>query len=460
LHEIELGTLDLVEFGIILDGIYFYKNGTNDENFMSMEKITHSFCKLVVDHYPIVVGHPTINAAGKGVIKVDPDNLCIPDFEEIEIDHPAEMFFETRTNDVEGRNDVVFFNTRKFYQISGIEQLPKASYQRDNSAVIIRVLRFKDSSYSAFTFSLSHVIFDGIGAMAFINHWAEYARNLDSVESGDYKLTNPPLIDRQILTDSFKNVEPLDVPYIRHFKENVPPLPIEFPSNIAPFLINSPDIAVSEEQHLIHFSGRALNQLRDEIVPSHTTNTAIATLMTKNMLLANTKVYNMVPEISYILLAYDCRMRSNIPQQFSGNAAGAAVAPLPSQQIIDGTYSDLASAIKEHGARNESGHTKTIIEVIENELSVMYQAGVSMCNSPLSSYVGMTSVRYMPFYTVDFGYGAPEILAFDYYMKEGMIRALPNKQDGGVDLVFNFRDSHFEELCKFDDIKKYADVIY
>ncbi|KAJ1719465.1 hypothetical protein LPJ53_005779 [Coemansia erecta] len=462
LHEIELSALDLVEFGIFVDGIHFYKNENenDDEDFMSMDKIARSFCKLVVDHYPIVVGHPTINAAGKGVIKVDPDNLCIPDFEEINIEHPAEAFFETRPNDVEGHSDVVFFNTRKFYESSGIQQLPKASYQRDNSAVIIRILRFKDSSYCAFTFSLSHVIFDGIGVMVFINNWAEYACNLESAESGTYKLANPPLADRQILTDSLKDAEPLDVPFIRHFKENAPPLPIELPPNIAPVLMSSPDIAVSEEQHLIHFSGKALNLMRDEIDPSQTTNTAIAALMTKNVLLANVNVYGTAPQISYVALAYDCRIHSGIPQQFSGNAACAAIAPLPSRQIIDGSYKDLAASIKEHGARIEGGHTKTIINVIENELSLMYQAGVSLCNSPLSSYIGISSVRYMPFYTVDFGYGAPKVLAFDYYTKDGMIRTLPNRQDAGVDLVFNFRDPHFEELCKLEDIKKYADVIY
>ncbi|KAJ2784061.1 hypothetical protein GGI15_002382 [Coemansia interrupta] len=455
LHEIELGALDLIEFGIILDSMYFYKNENDDKDFMSMDKISRSFCKLVVDF-----GHPIINAAGKGVIKVDPDNLCIPDFEEVNIEHPAEAFFETRPNDVEGHPDVVFFNTRKFYQTSGIQQFPKASYQQDNSAVIIRVLRFKDSPYSAFTFSLSHVIFDGIGAMLFINHWAEYARNLESAEKGTYKLTNPPLADRQILTESLKDVEPLNVPFISHFKENVSLLPIELPPNIAPVLMKSPDIAVSEEQHLIHFSGKALNQIRDEIDSSQTTNTVIAALMAKNMLLANLKVYGTVPLISYIALAYDCRMRLDIPQQFSGNAACAAIAPLPSQQIIDGSYKDLAAAIKKHGARIESGHTKTTINVIENELALMYQAGASLCNSPLSSYVGMTNLRYMPFDTVDFGYGGPGVLAFDYYMKDGMIRIIPNKQDEGVDLVLNFRDAHFEEMCKLDDIKKYANVIY
>ncbi|KAJ2854656.1 hypothetical protein J3B02_002565, partial [Coemansia erecta] len=451
--EILLSAIDLVNFGIILDGIYFYKNEGNEPDFMSIEKLKLSFCKLVVDHYPIVVGRPTLNKEGQASIKVDPGNLNVPDILELNVSYPAETFFETRPSDIEDNPDVVFFNTRKFYQVSKIKQLPKATYRRDNSAAVIRVIRFKDSSYVAFTFCLPHAIFDGISAIAFINHWAEYARNITDVDAGTYQLTNPPLMDRQIVKNAMEGIDMLEVPFVEYFKKNALPIPIELPENPAGVLISTPDIPANEEQHMIHFSSKTLNRMRNDIDPSHTTNTILAAFIAKNMLLANIEIFGAAPQISFIAIAYDCRLRSDISQQFSGNASPAAIAPIPSQSILDGTYQDLANSFKEYGSKIESGHTKSIIDVLENNMELMYQVGISLCNSPTSSFAGMTNVRYMPFYTIDFGYGKPSVLGFDYFMREGMIRVLPNSQDGGVDLVINFRDEFFEKLCGLEDIK-------
>ncbi|KAJ2601847.1 hypothetical protein GGF40_001100 [Coemansia sp. RSA 1286] len=459
-QDIALSALDLANFGIILDGVYFYKNEQSSQDFMSIEKLQHSFCKIVADYYPIVVGLPTIDQEGNALIKVDPANLCIPDIQEMTIQHPAEAFFESRPSDIKGNPDVLFFNTRKFYRESGAELMPKANYQKENSGVVIRIIRFKDSPYVAFSFSLSHGIFDGIGAMVFINHWAEYTRNLADVDAGNYKLADPPLNDRQIFHDSLKDVEALKVPYIDYFKENVPPLPFELPENPAAALINIPDIPVCEEQHMLHFSSKTLNRMRNDVDPAHTINTVLAAFIAKNMLLANIEVFGTTPLLTCVAIAYDSRLRSDIPQQYSGNASCISVAPISSQKVLDGTYQDLANELKEHSARNQSGHTKTFLDILENDMKLMFQTSLSLCNTPASSYVGMTNVRYMPFYTIDFGYGKPGILGFDYYMREGMIRVLPNSQDGGVDLVVNFRDEFFEKLCNLEDVKKYADVIY
>ncbi|KAJ1800637.1 hypothetical protein LPJ56_006476 [Coemansia sp. RSA 2599] len=178
------------------------------------------------------------------------------------------------------------------------------------------------------------------------------------------------------------------------------------------------------------------------------------------MLLANTDVFGTAPLMSFIVMAYDSRLRSDIPKQYTGNASCVAIAPIPSQKIIGGTYQDLANSFKEHGSKNESGHTKTILDVLENDTKLLLQTSVFLSNTPMTSFVGMTNVRYMPFYTIDFGYGKPSILGFDYFMREGMARVLPNCQDGGVDVVLNYRDEFFQKLCELDDMKKYADIIY
>ncbi|KAJ1732460.1 hypothetical protein LPJ61_002030, partial [Coemansia biformis] len=52
------------------------------------------------------------------------------------------------------------------------------------------------------------------------------------------------------------------------------------------------------------------------------------------------------------------------------------------------------------------------------------------------------------------------ILSCDHYIREGMLRLFANKQDGGVDVVMNYRDSCFSYLKASADLLKYADVIF
>ncbi|KAJ1660647.1 hypothetical protein GGF38_003900, partial [Coemansia sp. RSA 25] len=148
-QELQLTTLDLAQMGITVDGLYFYKNNDGEEEFMSLDLLRRSFLQLVADHYPMVVGRPAVNSQGQAVMAIDPANLCMPDIAEVHIAHPADTFMTTRpANDAPSSgNPVKFFDVRRFYRDSGVSRLPRATYHKDHSAAIIRVLRFKDNEY-------------------------------------------------------------------------------------------------------------------------------------------------------------------------------------------------------------------------------------------------------------------------------------------------------------------------
>ncbi|KAJ1881720.1 hypothetical protein LPJ66_011273 [Kickxella alabastrina] len=459
-QEIELSILDLAMFRLKVDSIYLYKNELSNPNFMPLDVLAESLCLLIADHYPILVGRPTVNSTGKGIISIDSSNLCLPDIAEIIVDSPVEFFFETCPNDSEDKSDIQFFNTRKFHRNSGVEHPPHASYHRDHSAVIVRVLRFKDNSCVAISYSMSHCIFDGIGAMAFVNHWGEYARNLEEIKNGKYQLFKPPLNDRQVLNDCFSKVEPLDLPFVSYFKDILPPLPEISPAAIASLMLSTPDLQAIEDLHVLHFSRANLERIRHHVDKDQTINVAFVTLLTKNMVQANIKAFGKVPQATYIMTPYNCRAQSTVPKHFVGNATCPAIAPLSTQSVLDGSYKDLAESIREFCSKTESGHTKANMLLIEHQLSLLFHIFSILCNSPESSYIGMTNLRYMPFYTLDFGYGEPSVLGFDYFQMEGTVRLLPNKQDDGLDLYLTFHDAHFDELCQLEDIKTFANVIY
>ncbi|KAJ2463410.1 hypothetical protein GGI03_003866 [Coemansia sp. RSA 2337] len=461
-QDLELTTLDLAQFGITVDGLYFYKNTCQAEGeFMSFDLLRHSFLQLVVDHYPMIVGRPTVNSQGQAVMSVDPANLCMPDIAEIHVDHPADAFMSMRPNTASKESsNVKFFDIKRFYRESGVSRLPRATYHKDHSAAIIQVLRFKNSDYVGLAYSLSHVLFDGSGMITFMNHWAEYARHLHSTGNSDCQLAQPPVTSRTEMQSYFDSIEPVDPPFIRHFKENVPPLLMEFPANIAPVLIASPDLPTYEDQHLMHFTPTNLERMRQDIDKTQTVNVALTALCAQAMVRANTMVYAMPPQISYVVVAYDGRLRANMPVNFTGNISCTTVAPLPTQTVVDSTYKDLATAIKEYSSMVGSEYTKAVMHTIETNLGLLYRASFTLCNSPQTSYFGLSALRYMPFRTIDFGFGQPEVLSFDYYVKEGMARLYPNYQDGGVDLIFNYPDANFEYLKQDEDLAKYADFIF
>ncbi|KAJ2459484.1 hypothetical protein GGF42_001437 [Coemansia sp. RSA 2424] len=461
-QELQLTTLDLAQMGITVDGLYFYRNNSSEDEFMSLDLLRRSFLQLVADHYPMIVGRPTVNSQGQAVMAIDPANLCMPDIAEIHVAHPADAFMTTRpANDASSsEKPVKFFDVRRFYRDSSVSRLPRATYHKDHSAAIIRVLRFKDSEYVALAYSLSHVLFDGSGMMTFMNHWAEYARHLHSTGKVDCQLAEPPVNSRAAMQQYFDGVEPVDPPFICHFRENVPSLPMEFPAQIAPVLITSPDSPICEEQHLMHFTPANLERMRQDIDGKQTVNMVLMSLCAQAMVRANTLAYATPPHISYIMVAYDGRLRADMPPSFTGNISCTTIAPLPTTTVSGSSYKDLAQTIKEHTSKVGSEYTKAVIHTIENNLEVLYRASFTLRNSPQTSYFGLTALRYMPFRTVDFGFGSPAILSFDYFIMEGMSRMYPNYQDGGIDLVFNYLDANFEHLKRDADLTKYADIIY
>ncbi|KAJ2742425.1 hypothetical protein GGI20_004500 [Coemansia sp. BCRC 34301] len=258
----------------------------------------------------------------------------------------------------------------------------------------------------------------------------------------------------------FDSVKPVDPPFIRHFRESVPPLPMELPAQIAPVLIASPDSPLCEEQHLIHFSPASLERMRQDIDAKQTVSMALMALCTQAMVRANTLTFKAAPQISYVMMAYDGRLRADMPSNFTGNISCTAIAPLPTAMVTGSSYKELALAIKEHCSMVGSEYTKSVIHTVETDLGLLYQAGFAMCNSQQTSHFGLTVLRYMPFRTIDFGFGPPAILSFDYFAKEGMSRMYPNYQDGGVDLVLNYTEANFNHLKCDEDLSKYAKFIY
>ncbi|KAJ1945268.1 hypothetical protein EC988_005794, partial [Linderina pennispora] len=257
-QDILLETLDVVEFGISVDNILFFENKANDPDFMSKEAISRSLYRIIADHYPILVGRPKLTDDQRCAISVDPDNLNMPSVEDVYVDQPADRFLIT----LKKEKDLRFFNLKKLVDTVGMDKFPKSTFHKDHSSVVLRLLRFKDNSYVGFSLCLPHAVFDGIGCVVFQANLSAYVRN-----GGYCKLADPPINDRKVIADHFSTVTPEPLSIVKHF-ESVPDLPMTFPKNVIPLLMQSPDTPPYEQQHLLHISAENLERMRQDIDPS------------------------------------------------------------------------------------------------------------------------------------------------------------------------------------------------
>ncbi|KAJ1943514.1 hypothetical protein FBU59_002887 [Linderina macrospora] len=451
-QEIPLELIDVAEFGISVDSFGFYKNKTNDPDFLSKETIARNLNRIIADHYPILVGRPKLTDNQKCAISVDPNNLNLPSVEDVYVDQPAGEFLITLRKEKE----LQFFNLKKFVDAVGMDKFPKSTFHKDHSSVVIRLIRFQDNSYVGFSLCLPHVIFDGISCAMFMSNFAAYVRNEGN---DDYVLPDPPINDRKIFADYFASVTPEPLSIVKHFKEDLPDLPMEFPKNPVPLLMQTPDLPLYEQQHLLHISAENLERMRQDIDPSQSTNNILMSLLLKCFSKANAETFGNPPINTYVTMAYDMRNRSGIPQNFAGNASGALAQHIDGERVMSSSTKQLAQHIKNSVVEVQSGHSKSLIDIIENDVGMLYKGSIYMSNTPTAAHIFATNLRYIPFHKADFGTGGPDIISFFYFSREGMLRINPNRQDGGLDLFLNYADANFDKL-RNSELMEYADVVF
>ncbi|KAJ1935245.1 hypothetical protein FBU59_005450 [Linderina macrospora] len=235
---------------------------------------------------------------------------------------------------------------------------------------------------------------------------------------------------------------------------------MEFPKNPVPLLMQSPDSPYYEQQHLLHISAENLERMRQDIDPSQSTNNILMSLLLKCIPKANAELFGCPPLNTYVMMAYDMRTRSTIPQTFAGNATGPLILHIDGEKVMSSSAKELAQHIKKYAVEVESGHSKSLMDIIENDTVVLYKGALYLANIPTTAYIGTSNLRYMPFHKVDFGTGGPDIISFFYVNREGMIRINPNRQDGGLDLFMNYADANFDKLRNVEELMEYADVVF
>lgn len=226
--------------------------------------------------------------------------------------------------------------------------------------------------------SMNHCMFDGIGAMEFVNDWGEIARG--------HKLKTLPFMDRSIL------------------KARNPPKPEFSHHEFAEIddVSNSADLYKEEMMYRSFcFTPEKLEQLRKKVLEDGslekcTTFEALSAFVWR----ARSQALNLSPDQqTKLLFAVDGRQRFDppIPEKFFGNGIVLTNSLCKAGELVDNPLSFSVKLVQEAVKMVTDGYMRSAIDYFE----------ATRLRPSLAATLLITTWSRLSFHTTDFGWGEP-----------------------------------------------------
>lgn len=225
---------------------------------------------------------------------------------------------------------------------------------------------------------MNHCMFDGLGAMEFVNSWGETARGLP--------LTTHPFIDRTVL------------------KSRSPPQ-IEFPHHEFAQIDDISDTAALYNEEMLYrsfcFDPEKLTQLKklateDATISSCTTFEALSGFVWR----ARTRALNLRPEQqTKLLFAVDGRARfePKLPKGYFGNGIVLTNAMCEAGELLDQPLGSAVQRVQEAVRMVTDAYMRSAIDYFE----------ATRARPSLAATLLITTWSKLSFHTTDFGWGDP-----------------------------------------------------
>jgi omega-hydroxypalmitate O-feruloyl transferase len=251
----------------------------------------------------------------------------------------------------------------------------------------LQVTRFKCGGF-ALGLAMNHCMFDGLGAMEFVNSWAETAR-------GAAELTVPPFLDRTLL----RARDPPVISFEHHEFEEIPDV--------------SDTAALYADQDLLYrsfcFDPDRLERVRalalagagaengDDLVGGRcTTFEALSGLVWR----ARTRALGLAPEQrTKLLFAVDGRRRFEppLPRGYFGNGIVLTNAVATAGELLSSPPSRAAGLVQAAVRMVTDGYMRSAVDYFE----------ATRARPSLASTLLITTWSRLAFHGADFGWGAP-----------------------------------------------------
>ncbi|CAK7328347.1 unnamed protein product [Dovyalis caffra] len=355
---------------VIVRTIYCFKSEEKG-NENAGEVIKNALKKVLVHYYPLA-GRLTISSEGKLIVNCTGEGAV---FVEAEANCAMEEIGDITKPDPETLGKLVY----DIPDAKNILEIPPLVAQVLELLQIIafQVTKFKCGGF-ALGLCMNHCMFDGIGAMEFVNSWGETARDLP--------LRVPPFLDRSIL----KARNPPKVEYLhQEFAE------IEDKSSTNDLykdeMLYSSFCFDSEKLEKIK-----MKAMEDGVLDKCTTFEGLSAFVWR----ARTKALKMQPDQqTKLLFAVDGRPKFNppLPKGYFGNGIVLTNSICQAGELLNKPLSYAVGLVHDSIKMVTDSYMRSAMDYFE----------ATRARPSLASTLLITTWSRLSFYTTDFGWGEP-----------------------------------------------------
>ncbi|XP_072965247.1 omega-hydroxypalmitate O-feruloyl transferase-like isoform X2 [Typha angustifolia] len=357
---------------VIVQTIYCFKAGDHRGNERVGDVMRESLSKVLVDYYPLAgrltvsdQGKLVVDCTGEGAVFVEAEADC--DLEDIgDIARPDPCMLGKLVYSVPGAKSIL--------------EIPPLAAQ---------VTKFKCGGF-ILGLAMNHCMFDGLGAMEFVNSWGETARGLP--------ISVPPFLNRAIL------------------KARDPPV-IDFPHHEFTEIEDSSNTTSLYEEEMLyqsfHFNHDKLEQLKrlameDGTLNKCTTFEALSAFVWR----ARSKALQFERnQQTKLLFAVDGRSRFSppLPKGYFGNGIVLTNSLCNAGELLERPISFAVGLIQTAIETVTDGYMRSAMDYFE----------ATRARPSLAATLLITTWSRLSFHTTDFGWGEP--------LQSGPV-ALPEKE--------------------------------
>lgn len=344
---------------VIVQTVYCFK-ADDKGNETAAEVLKEALAKVLVYYYPLsgrltisAEGKLIVNCTGEGAIFVEADANCTMD-EIGDIAKPDPMTLGKLVYNIPGAKNIL--------------EIPP---------LVAQVTRFKCGGFSL-GLALNHCMFDGLGAMEFVNSWAETARGLP--------LSVPPFLNRSILSSR----DPAKIEFPHHEFAEIKDIS------------NSSDLYHEEMLYRSFcFNPEKLELLKrkvmeDGVLDKCTTFEALSAFVWR----ARSQALQMQPnQQTKLLFAVDGRSKFNppLPKGYFGNGIVLTNSLCSAGELLKNPLSFAVGLVQKAVSMVTDNYMRSAIDYFE----------VTRERPSLTATLLITTWSRLSFHVTDFGWGEP-----------------------------------------------------
>ncbi|GMH24411.1 hypothetical protein Nepgr_026254 [Nepenthes gracilis] len=385
--------------------IYCFKSEEKG-NEKAEEVMMEALAKVLVHYYPLA-GRLGISSEGKIVVNCTGEGAV---FVKAEADCRMEAIVDATKPDPVALGKLVY-------------DIPGATNILEMPPVVAQVTTFKCGGF-VLGLCMNHCMFDGIGAMEFVNSWGETARGLP--------LSIPPFLDRSIL----KARIPSQIGFQHH----------EF-AEIKDISGTSELYKEEMQYRSFCFDSKILEKLKTNAMKDGTLDKCCTTFEALSGFVwrARTHALKLKPnQLSKLLFAVDGRPKFNppLPKGYFGNGIVLTNSICPAGELVKNPVSFAVGLVQKSIGLVTEGYMRSAIDYFET----------TKARPSLSSTLLITTWSRLSFHRTDFGWGEPIVTGPAALPEKEVILFLSDgKERKSVNVLLGLPTSAmttFEELMK------------